>query len=246
MRSYKNLILVVTLVAFFSCDDTEPTNCVVKEAILRTDGQISGKEVYIHDGTNFIESRSYRYDAVAKKFQDEPMYITTYTYNSDGRIAVAKEAGSDNVSFSQQEFTYSGNPIVNVTVRQIRSYHGGNVDDVTYDFKYVESPQDCVYHFSDHVEEYKNGNLVRVEWPDNKLEYKYDNEPNVAKHFPFFKTIVTTNFGRNRNNLLEELATFSGGSYSRKYSFAFYGNGQLNIWNDPNVMRSVSFVYDCK
>lgn len=242
----KNIILMFAVLAgVVGCSDNVPTNCVVKEAIVRNGPLITGKVVFTHDGTNYTEARSYLFDPITSKYELQPVSVFEYSYYDDGRVAKVKSYANSADTFDQHEYSYSDAHITTVADRYKFARRNVVRFDSTYQFHYIKAPQDCTYHFGNQIEEYKNGNLVRLGTASSFLTYKYDNFPNVIGGFAFHNLVPTRNFGYTRNNIVEE--QFSGSStYSRKQSFAYYGNGQLNQWIYYDTNRVISFVYECR
>ncbi|HMJ71427.1 MAG TPA: hypothetical protein VK508_21170 [Cyclobacteriaceae bacterium] len=256
--SGKPYILFILALAL-GCGENEPRNCVVSEVIRRYGDDIQGKDVFVHDGTKYTERRSYAYDPDTKTYADEPGETATFTWYEDGRISKAKYGGPGD--YQQYEYTYDdSNPDFTLIEEHfIESAQGNIFTDRVNKSHYVESPKDGNYRFDNVLEVYENGNLVKLGFADPtgsfeaydttwniQVSYRYDNFPNALGNFAFRGLIYPPNWGRCRNNMIEETYSDAVVIFSKKQSFAFFGNGRLNRWENDDTKANMSFVYQCE
>jgi hypothetical protein len=254
----KPYILFVLLLVL-GCSENEPRNCVVSEVIRRYGEVIQGKDVFVHDGTNYTERRSYGYDPTTKTYAEEPGTTTAFTWYEDGRISKAKHAGDG--YYQQYEYTYDdSDPEVTLVEEHHTEWaHGNSITDKVNTSRYIESPKDGNYRFGDVLEVYENGNLVKLGFADPsgsfeaydttwnlQVSYRYDNFPNTIGNYAFRGLIYPPNWGRCRNNMIEETYSDHTVTFSKKQSFAFFGNGRLNRWENDDTKANMSFLYDCE
>ncbi len=251
------ILFILLLLA--ACNDDEPASCVVKEVILRYGEEIQGKHVFMHDGTNYTERQGFSYDQKTKTYSEDTDATTTFTWYDDGRIREARNTG--NGYYILNEYTYDDtNPdFTLIDEHYVESIGGATRKDTVYRYHYIESPKDGTYKFDNVVEVYEDGNLVKLGFPSPTgtfeaydttwvfpVSYRYDNAPNVIGNYVFRALIYTHNWGNCPNNMIEEIYSYPNVTFSKKQSFAFYGNGQLNKWTFEDTNKNMLFLYECK
>jgi hypothetical protein len=251
--------VVFILLVIIGCDDGDTGNCVIKEAVYRNQDVISGKAVFVHDGTGYTEARWYSYNQTAKEYAEDPYMTSTFTWDNTGRISTVKHTSMGYYQLSEFSYDDSNGDFTLIDQHLTESSGDNTFVDRIDKLHYVPSPKDGYYRFDDLLEEYKDGNLMRLGFASPvgtfeaydttwvfQVSYRYDNSPNTLGNYVFRKITYAPNFGHCRNNMVEETFTYPNLTFSKKQSFAFYGNRQLNRWEYEDTKLNVSFVYECR
>lgn len=246
-----------------SCTYHDTSFCTMKEAVVSDAGQIISKEVFVHDGSNYVEVQEFRYDDLAQKFNETPNYITTLTY-ANGRVvsAVRRAVGGPDESQQSYAYTTSGD-ITNVSIHLAVLYNGNVTAETTHEEHFIEKPSDTTYLTKDPlgtttIEQYRNGNLMNVgvqadtgtfaafdtTWAFT-LRYHYDNKPNAATDYVLLDLITNIpNWGYCTNNVTE---LFIGNIPDpQKQTFFLGQNNRLEKYVYEGTGRTVTITYNCK
>jgi hypothetical protein len=255
----RNAYICFVLLSLAACDDEESRNCVVKEVIQRHNKDIQWKEAFVHDGKNYTERKVFVYDPKTNTYPEENEVTSRFAWYEDGRVLSAKHSGPDYYKLYEYTYDHSNADFTLVNEHVTESIRGNIIADTVYKFHYIESPKDGNYRFDNVLEVYENGNLVKLGFADPKgtfeaydttwamtVSYRYDNARNTVGNYVFRGLIYTLNWGHCRNNMIEEIYNDGNVTFSKKQSFAFFGNSQLNRWEYEDTGTNLSFIYECK
>lgn len=268
MRNVFSILLIGCFITFISCDDGQDVNsCIMKEAIVSYpgDNNILYKKVFTHDGLNYTEVREFTYHTSDKKYSETPDFITTLTYEN-GKITKEVRQDVKNNYFFQWTFSYTvDGPKTIVHIHNRTVINGVMENEGDFETNFFESPADGIYLSKSilgdlSLEEYENGNLVRVgnpspsgsyfaydtTWAFNS-RYVYDDKPNVTTEYVLQEEInQVPNGGYCKNNVLQFIYTADNGqSQSLEQSFTINSQNRLEKYVYGGTERTVTITYSC-